>query len=306
MKAVLTRKAAMVGGAIVAYLGPKLANDSKFDITPLLAGVTDANFASKKAGIIAGITALKGKDDLAMDAELDHLPELLSKLEKQKVEEGMDTDPFSGLPMTKEEKDAKDKAAKDAIEEEAKKKEASDKAAMDKKAADRKAARDKKVMDWKAGKDAGMCKAVDELMGELDGMDGASAEAVENAEGDKPKGEDMVSKSAMDAAIKTAGENATRTALQTANQIAEAREFVAPWVGKLAMDAVAPADVYIAAAKALGEKVDGITEVPALKRIIELHAKPGQRLATDALPTVDTAGFEGRWGKDTSRISLAG
>jgi hypothetical protein len=54
-KSVLSRKAAVAQGAIVAYLMPKLAQDAKVDVTPLLVGVTQKNFGEKKAGIVAGV-----------------------------------------------------------------------------------------------------------------------------------------------------------------------------------------------------------------------------------------------------------
>jgi hypothetical protein len=55
---VLTRKAALVQGALTAYLAPLLATDAKIDTTPLLAGIDAKNYASKRQSLIAGVKTL--------------------------------------------------------------------------------------------------------------------------------------------------------------------------------------------------------------------------------------------------------
>jgi hypothetical protein len=75
-KTVLTRKAALVHGALLASVTPLLAQDAKVDLTSVLAGVTAKNFKQKKSGIA---DAFKGK--LAQDADIDDVVELLDKLE---------------------------------------------------------------------------------------------------------------------------------------------------------------------------------------------------------------------------------
>ena len=309
IKSVLSRKGTYLAGACAAYLSQRLAKDRKLtlDLAPLFVGVTNDNFSSKKAGIVSAIQTacgtLKTSGAMAADAELDHFPELLEHLGKSEVKEGADMEPNSAVPMTKDEMEKK---AKDAAEEEAKKKEASDKKARDKKAKDRKRARDAAIEKWKEGKDEAACKGMDELMGELDGMDGEAEEATENEEGKGGKDEEpKVSKSAMDAAIREATAKATSDTLKTANRIAEAREFVFDWVGKLAMDAVAPADVYKTALDALGVDVAGV-DPSAFRKILEVQPKPGASsrqtaLASDATPA-DTAGFSKRWGNALDNI----
>lgn len=288
-KIVLTRKAALAGGAIVAYLLPRMAQDSKFDATALLKDVTSKNFASKKAGIIAGIT----KDvKLAKDAELDHLPELLDKLEKCNVEEGIDEDPNSGLPMTKEAKDEMEAKAKDAAEEEEKKKkEAEDKSAMDRKARDEKGSnflKEKLSAEDKAAYDA--------MMGEAEDEDGEEDK-------DKDKAKDGVTKAAMDAALKGQRDEI----LKQSRDAAEAREFVQPWVGKLSLALDSADAIYETALKAVKVDVKGI-HPSAYRALLTAQPKPGeQRHSTVALDSAigDTTGFNSRF-PDAGRIANIG
>jgi 8-oxo-dGTP pyrophosphatase MutT (NUDIX family) len=281
-KIVLSRKATFLAGAAAALLMPRLAKDEKLDILPLFAGITGANFKTKKADIYAKFKGAK----LAQDASVSDVVQLLDELENHEVAEGADMEPNSAVPMTKEQMDKK---AKDAAEEESKKKEAEDKAARDKKAADRKSARDSKIENFKKarGLDAETCKALDELMGEVDGEDAEEGRASENTEGKEGGGgEDKkgMDKKAMDAAIAAAK---TET-LQLANKIAGAREFVFPWAGKLAMDATCEADVYRAAIEQVGH-ADDIVGVPAdantYKAILKLIPQPGaaSRMAHDSV-----------------------
>jgi len=68
----LSRKATLAKGAILGFLAPKLAQDAKVELAPILAGVTQANFGSRKGAIVAGVReAVKGK--LAQDANIDGL-----------------------------------------------------------------------------------------------------------------------------------------------------------------------------------------------------------------------------------------
>lgn len=300
-KIVLSRKATYAAGVLSGYLMPKLAQDAKFDVTPLLKGVTAKNFKTETPRILA---AIKKDAKLAQDMELDHLPELLEHLGKQDVQEGADAEPSSGLPMNAEEmaKKAKDES------------EAAEKADKDKKAADKKA-RDGAVKNFLSGKlSAEDMKAYDDMMGEAE--NGESEKANENEAGTEGGGgkdmkgkdaEPMVSKSAMDAALKKTEADTTAKVLKTANEISAAREFVFPWTGKLAMDTMCANDVYRAGLEALGlaDKIKGV-DPSAFKTILELQPKPGTqtRMATDETP--DASGFASRFGKLTDRIALAG
>jgi hypothetical protein len=88
----------------------------------------------------------------------------------------------------------------------------------------------------------------------------------------------LVTRAALDKAIKIAADNAIRNQ----RAIREAERFVRPWVGDMAMDSAAgPADVYRAALKALG--VNGADKVhpDALRPILEAQPRPSARMARD-------------------------
>jgi len=80
----MSRKAAMAKGAIVACLQPRLAQDAKLDIAPLMVGVKHSNWGEAKGKIIAGLrkTNVKMfKDKPAMDAGLEDVVKLLDSLD---------------------------------------------------------------------------------------------------------------------------------------------------------------------------------------------------------------------------------
>ena len=263
---VLTRKGSFLAGAVAAYVLPRLAADASIDVAPFFAGVTTANFGGKKAKIAADI---KAGAKLAKDMELDHLPELLDKLEKMPVAEGADTEPNSGLPMTKDEMEAK---AKDEAEEEKKKAAADRKSARDA----RRAAQDAKWADLKKGMDAEKCAAIDAMIGE-------SRAAEDAAEGDEPepkkdqegtpdkKGMD---KGAMDAAIKVA----TDKIKADAKELREAEAFVKDWIGDVTLAHDAAVDVYRTALKTLKPDLDvKAFDAAAMRGMISLIEKPGAK-----------------------------
>lgn len=75
----ITRGGAAALTALSLYLKPKLAQDAKVDLAPVLAKVTAANFKASKAAIVAGIKkASEGK--LAQDASLEDIGEVIEAL----------------------------------------------------------------------------------------------------------------------------------------------------------------------------------------------------------------------------------
>jgi uncharacterized protein len=291
-KIVLTRKGTFLAGACAAYVMPKLAMDAKLDLAPVFKDVTAKNFGSKKKAIAAEIRA-KAKPLLAKDAELDHIEELLDKLEKAEVVEGADTDPNSGLPMTEAEmeKKAKDKAKdeepwgkvraamkeKGASDEdldaydammrgEDEEEEEEEETEEEKKAREKKEAADKKAKD-KAAKDK---KAKDE-------------------EGEK------VDKKAMDEAIALASDTATKNALKIANDIRAAEREVRPYVGELSVAFDSAVAVYQTALKNMGvSDASRVSDPIALKAMLKAQPLPGAKrreaiMAHDASPSSDFA-----------------
>ena len=76
----LSRQALMLGGALLAHITPKLGQDQKVDVRPLIRGVTYKNFKTRKSDIIKRVDKLcDGK--LASDASLEGIAELLDVLE---------------------------------------------------------------------------------------------------------------------------------------------------------------------------------------------------------------------------------
>lgn len=289
-KIVLTRKAAMAGGALSAYLGPKLAKDSQFNVAAILSGVTAKNFKAKRPDIITGLRKAKLAQDASID--VDDIGKVLDMIENCDVEEGADSDPNSGLPMSAEEME---------------KKKAKDADPMN------------KAKEFLSGKlSAEDMKAFDDLMGTpaAEGMDETPEEKTarekkEKDEADKP-GEDeepKVTKKAMDAAIRvavqTASKTATADALKIANAISGAREFVAPWAGKIAMDATSAEDIYKGALDVL--KVD-VTDVhpSAYRTILNLQPKPGEQHKPRIAQDNAFSGGKSIFADVTDRISLVG
>lgn len=277
MSKVVSRFAGASMGALAIYLKPKLAQDAKLDLSTFFEGVTAKNFKGKKAKIAEDI---KAKAKLAQDANLDDVMDLLDKCEGLEVAEGADADPSSGLPMNAAE--------------------------MAKKAKDEKrSALDEFLKGKLSAEDKAAC---DELMGETDAEDeeddedGKKKPAEDAEEDDK---EPKVTKKAMDAAIAKATKLATDAALKTANEISEAKDVASKWVGRIAMDAVSPAEVFKLALDHLKVDVTGIHE-SAYRKILEAQPLPGARdllLAQDHV--VDMAGVSKRFGDITDRIALS-
>lgn len=130
-KTLLTRKGAAVQGAVHAFLTGKIAQDAKIDITKLLAGVNAKNFSQRKDGIVKGVEKLvDGK--LAQDASIDGLAALLDKMGEINPAEAKDVEPPALKPnantppapkpkkpkMGAEEPDAEDDDMEDGAEDE--------------------------------------------------------------------------------------------------------------------------------------------------------------------------------------------
>lgn len=273
---VLTRFGAVTQGALMAYLLPKMAQDSKYDLGEALAGVTSKNFPEKKAGILE---AIKKGVKLAPNMALDDMPDVLDKVGKVEVAEGADTDPNSGLPMSAEE--LKKKIGADAeTEEERKAREA--KTAADKKA------HDEAVNAFRGKLGAEDRKAFDAIMGgppEFEGKPSPAMDAAIDAAVKKAT-TGMVTQQAMDAAI---------TGVRTANHAVQvALRDVRPWVGELTQAFDSADDVYKAALTSRGVKIDGV-HASAFKAILHAQPKPGQQrqvsepLALDAAASKDFA-----------------
>lgn len=255
-KVSLSRKAALAKGALAVYLRPKLAQDAKIDLTRLLAGVTAKNFAAKKAGIVAALTvATAGK--LAQDADIADVVEMLDTLDSE-ADAALDDD-VPADPVV----------------------EPVDEMSADADPLDRVSAFLKgKISDEDIARVCEMLKPM-----------GAADEPPPTPGAPKPPtdDDDSVKRPAMDAAIAAACAAAARAAetstIARLNGIQEARDAVAPYVGKLAIACDSAAAVYKAALDVMKVDVEGV-HPSAYRAVLAAQPKPGEvnkpRVAMDA------------------------
>lgn len=272
---------AVTVGALVSYLRPRLAMDAKKPVPVSLAialdGVTGKNFASKKPAIAASIRA-QAKGHLAQDASLDDVEKVLDLLDKHEVD-GVADESVSepqhkameaaahgastlGIPEKVGEEFAK-KDAKKGFDAEGFEKFLKGKGMGDDDVAE--------AMDMvmpKAGENALDAANEDDDDDEAKKKDAAAkdaaAKAAKDAAAEKDEKKDMVSKPAMDAAIKAATELTAKTVRDevraTERAIRQAEGAVFPYVGKLSPDLAldSAADVFKAALTMRGVNIKDV------------------------------------------------
>lgn len=261
--AVLTRKAIFAQGALLAAIGPKLAQDAKIDLSPVFAGITAKNFKAKSADILAGIKgATKGK--LAQDASIEDVAALLDTLDGIDVVEGADIDPNSGLPVpAMKPDDASMDSGSEAI-----------KAFLAGKLSDEDIAKLLSMIDAPAA---------------MDSDDKDEDDKDKPAKDEEPK--DMVTKPAMDAAITAAVKAAEDRSAKRQAAIRDAERAVRPYVGDLAMAHDSAEAVYATALTTMGVKVEGI-HPSALPAIFAAHPLPGVKVVNTPRVAMDAAGIK--------------
>lgn len=257
-KAVLSRKAAAVKGALAVALAPKmLAMDAKLNFGAILAGITSKNFTAELPAIKARLKAeTAGK--LAQDATLDDVNLLLDKLtpDDPTVMDD-DIDPDMTVDDGEDERDAflESMKAKMSPEEHAK-----------------------------------LCEMLEKkgIVGDADETPEAKA-AREKAEADRA--DKPMTKQAMDAAIAAGITAATNATISRMAAVREAEKVVRPYIGELAMAQDDAATVYRMALDHLKVVHKDIKETAALKALVQIHPVPGTRaqpqprLAHDAAAT---------------------
>lgn len=252
----LSRSALFASGALVTYLRPKLAQDQKLDVAPLLKDVTKKTFTAKKGAIVSGLkAAVQGK--LAQDASLDDAMEVLDKLD--------DILPDDGEPPAV--------VTSEARHTESGNSEATDKSAKDAEVTVEEALavlKDKLTED-----EFNALKA--KVMGDRNAS--ATPAAAED------KGRPVVTKTAMDAAIAVAVRETEQRTIARLNAMNEAREAVRPHIGdiKVAMDSAE--SIYKLALDTA--KVD-LTGVPpaAYGALVRMLPKPGEQQSQRSLTRV--------------------
>lgn len=77
----ISRRAAVAKGALFTYLGPRMAQDAKVDLAPVLAKIQVGKpFAVSKSDVAVALRAAT-KDKLAQDADIDDVAALLDAIE---------------------------------------------------------------------------------------------------------------------------------------------------------------------------------------------------------------------------------
>ncbi len=251
----LSKKAVMAKGALLAVLKPQMmAADSQINLDSILSGVKRRNWLDKKPGIIAAI-----KPQLAKDADLETLIELLDRLDGEIPAEDDDDDAMMG----EDDDDAKCEAVmqklrgkiSDADLEEIRAMLSAPKA-MDEEEDDK----EKKVIE------AEKIKKEEEK------------EKTAEDDSDKDKEKDMMNKAAMDKAIKLACDATAREiekkTIARLNAVRDAEDAVKPYVGKLvAMDSAD--EVYKAALHALKVDIAGV-HPSAYRHILLAQPNPNE------------------------------
>jgi uncharacterized protein len=262
-KVILSRKAALAKGALSVYLAPKLAQDAKLNFGAILSDVTAKNFNALKPKLAERITAAT-KDKMAQDATLDDLTALLDTLER--TPDG-GPDDVTNMTVGDDEVDA-DMGEDD--DNEAVKAFLKDKLSPE--------------------DHAKMC----EMMGGTPAMAGDDPPPLpgkpEVGGGKDKKKEEPLTKQAMDAAIASNVEAATKAAVAVTmarlGAVRDAERDVRPFIGDIAMAHDSAEAVYRSALDMVGVAHKDIKEVAALKAVLHAQPKPGTRqpapMATDA------------------------
>ena len=293
-----TRLAALTLNLVAAHVSPLIAMDKKIELPKsLFSEITTKNFKAKSPALLAGVKqALDGKVRKGMTFDEGGLSKLLTALEESSGS-GSDEE------VTKEQEEAMESASQGksnldipkTVVKEAKQDDDAD--------ADKDKAWDAEpIKEWMRGKGmseddisevAGMFPkpATDEM--DPDAMDAEEAPDEKakkmKAEADKKKAEDtakakdsmknMVTKPAMDAAIKLATDATAKSVRETERGIQVARSEVKPWVGELPLSLAfdSAEQVYRHALTMLGEPKAKTLHADALLPILQSKQKPGAR-----------------------------
>lgn len=285
-----TRLGALVLGMTASHIAPMLAMDASLTLSKdLFSPITSKNFATTKAKLLSGVKlAMDGKlrKGLALDEGGNGLAKLLDALEGT-----------AGV--------AGDEPVDEAVE-----KEMDDVAAVKPLAA----VEEKKPSGFDAV--AEYCRGKGMSEDDISAMSGmfpqpatdedpdekkkreekeAAEKTAKDEAAEKEKMKDMVTKPAMDAAIRSAVDTATKSVRETERGIVTAREAVEPWVGKLplalALDSAEA--VHRHAAKMLNVANADKVHADALLPIIQSLPKPGARPVTPGPIAMDASAVEG-------------
>lgn len=289
---VLTRKAAMTLGALHGFLKPRLAQDAKINLVPILSKLTSKNFGTQKPFMLKSVKhALDGK--LAKDASVEGLATLLDALEEEKAMDDplpLETETNGGLPL--------------------------DDQSMDDEGAGPDAGAHAAILEFLQGKisDEDMSAIQSIIAGEAgdedkdDDKDEKKSEEGEDEDmddddkkdkkpfGDKGakdeppafKGKPEVGGGMSKDSVNKAIAAAVKDARVQAGAVREAERFVVPWIGNLALACDSAEEVYKTALKAMGVDVKGV-HPSAFRSILEHVPQPSNKATVDPLLATDSA-----------------
>lgn len=274
MKTTLTRSGLFAMGAIAAAITPILAKDAALDLSSVTKKlVPGKSLKDQRGAIMDGLKTLK----LAKDASLDSVVGLLDKLDDAKgVDDAMEPNAAPVVAAGEAEKD-----------------EAMDDGAGARIAEYLRGCIGRALTEEDIAKVAEMAAAPAATDADPKDQDPAApTDPKANDEDD----DDKIDKKAMDAALKATADRVRADTLKVVNEIAGARDFIEPWVGKISASmAFDSADgVYGQALKMLGVETKGI-HPSAFKAVLsaqpKANAAPAKRLANDSASKGDAASF---------------
>ena len=309
-KRVLSRKAALVKGALAAYAKPKLAADASIDLTKLVSDINTKSWRTLKPKLKDRLlSATQGK--LAADASLDDFAAFLAafdaEMDDESTSDESEEDRKKSASDADKDDDKKKKTDDDDDDDDDKKKKADDE---EKEAAKIKAAADAEVMNGvrKYLMDCGMSE--DETGNVMKMIDPNPAKDEPPSFPGKPttgaKDKDMPTKEAMDSAIATA---TAKTRIETENAVIarlravrDAENAVEPYIGKLKLAMDSAAAVYKLAFDHLKVDVTGV-DASAYPTILKLVPRPDAKKASIELAQdrAITPGFATRY-PDAARV----
>jgi hypothetical protein len=285
MPKALNQKSAMLKGVLMAAICPRLAQDQKIDLTPVLSGVSATTWEAKKPVIAEWlIKNLAGK--LAQDAKPEDVVSLLDTLDEDDGTVTSDDD--VDTPAPDGERDEEANATDEEPEDDAWR-------------ALYMALCKRFGPEKKPAKDTPLPTPVPPALP-------AKAKDPDPVKSDKP----AIGKPAMDTAIAAAVARA-RSETETATiarlrDIATAENAVRPYVGNLAVAYDSAEGVYRSALETMGVDIAGVTGLPAFKAILTARgvAATQDRVshtgAMDALSAKGAVDFDKEFGGSRIRV----
>jgi len=282
-----SRTAVRMHMALDAIVRPKLAKDKKPDWKKLLHGVSLKNFMAQDGKTIdkKKVVAFRkmAKDSLEPDMTPeavaggglgpdDIIDRLLDEVLEVAAEEGIEVDEMVPPPA---------QGAADPVDKK-EGAEAEDEEEMDDPAKKRKAAIDAMCAKGMSEDDA---SEIADMFSPAQAAGDAEPAIKPGGKGANDEEKDMVSKPAMDAALKANSEATEKRVMDRQRSIFAAIEDVRPWVGSVPVMAHDSAEsVYRASLDSLGVKgLEEVKEVPALKAVLYAQPKPGEKPASNRM-----------------------